>query len=145
MDGIANLVAKSLVAGMAGSAVARYRLLDTMRAYGLEKLAESGESEQLARRHAEYYRDHFARAEVERDTRPAVEWLAEYEAEIDNLRAALDWAFSPTAMPRRAVALTAAAVPLWMHLSLIEECRARVEQAHRRAIYRSTTRRSSPE
>jgi predicted ATPase len=42
VDGIANLVAKSLVTGVAGSTVARYRLLDTMRAYGLEKLAESG-------------------------------------------------------------------------------------------------------
>jgi predicted ATPase len=34
---------------------ARYRLLDTTRAYGLEKLVEGGERERLARRHAEYY------------------------------------------------------------------------------------------
>ena len=65
VDGIANLVAKSLVTGVAGGTGARYRLLDTMRAYGLEKLAESGEREQLARRHAEYYRDLFERAEAE--------------------------------------------------------------------------------
>ena len=65
VDGIANLVAKSLVAVVAGSTVARYRLLDTMRAYALEKLAESGEREQLARRHADYYRDLFERAEAE--------------------------------------------------------------------------------
>jgi predicted ATPase len=54
VDGIANLVAKSLVAVTAGTTVACRRLLDTMRAYGLEKLAESGEREWLARRHAEH-------------------------------------------------------------------------------------------
>jgi predicted ATPase len=114
---------------LAGSTVARYRLLDTMRAYGLEKLAESGEREWLARRHAEYYRDLFERAEAEWETRPAVAWPAEYAAEIDNLRAALDWAFSSDGDPPIGVALTAAAVPVWMQLSLLEECRRRVEQA----------------
>ena len=65
VDGIANLVAKSLVTVTAGATVARHRLLDTTRAYALGKLAESGEREWLARRHAEYYRDLFARAEIE--------------------------------------------------------------------------------
>ena len=129
VDGIANLVAKSLVTGVAGSTVAHYRFLDTIRAYGLEKLVESGEREWLARRHAEHYRDLFERAEAEWETRPTVAWMAEYEAEIDNLRAALDWAFSPDGDAQIGIALTAAAVPFWMHLSLMEECRRRVEQA----------------
>ena len=128
VDGIANLVAKSLVTGVAGSTGARYRLLDTMRAYGLEKLAESGEREWLARRHAEYYRRLFERAEAEK-SRPTADWLAEYGPKTDNLRAALDWAFSPDGDAQIGIALTAAAVPLWMHLSLLEECRRRVEQA----------------
>ncbi|HKM88482.1 MAG TPA: winged helix-turn-helix domain-containing protein, partial [Xanthobacteraceae bacterium] len=83
VDGIANLVAKSLVTRVTGSTVARCRLLDTMRAYGLDKLAESGEREWLARRHAEYYRDLFERAEAELDARPATEWLAEYGPKTD--------------------------------------------------------------
>jgi hypothetical protein len=45
------------------------------------------------------------------------------------LRAALDWAFSSGGDASIGVALTAAAVPLWMHLSLMEECRDRVEAA----------------
>ena len=129
VDGIANLVAKSLVTLVAGGTVARYRLLDTMRAYGLEKLAESGEREWLARRHAEHCRDLIERAEAEWETRPTAAWPAEYAAEIDNLRAALDWAFSPGGDAQIGVALTAAAVPAWMQLSLLEECRGRVEQA----------------
>lgn len=75
----------SLVTVVAGSTVPRCRLLDTMRAYGLEKLAETGEREWLARRHAEYYRDLFERAEAELDARPATEWLAEYGPNTDNL------------------------------------------------------------
>jgi predicted ATPase len=57
VESLASLVAKSLVTTEGDSAVARYRLLDTTRAYATEKLDESGERESLARRHAEYYRD----------------------------------------------------------------------------------------
>jgi predicted ATPase/DNA-binding winged helix-turn-helix (wHTH) protein len=128
VDGLLNLVSKSLVSAEEG-AVVRYRLLDTTRAYGLQKLTESGELETVARRHAEYYRDLFERAETESQVRPAAEWLSDYGRRIDNLRAALDWAFSPSGDAAIGVALTAAAVPLWMQLSLLEECRGRVERA----------------
>jgi predicted ATPase/DNA-binding winged helix-turn-helix (wHTH) protein len=129
VDGLANLVAKSLVAAEVDSTIARYRLLDTTRAYAIEKLDESGERDRLARRHAEYYRDVFERAETESEIRPRAEWLADYGRLIDNLRAALDWAFSPGGDASIGMALTAAAVPLWMHLSLMDECRTRVERA----------------
>jgi hypothetical protein len=49
-----------------------------------------GELEQFKRRHAEYYRDLFERAEAEWETRPTAEWLLAYGREIDNVRAALD-------------------------------------------------------
>ena len=129
VEGLASLVAKSLVAAEADATVARYRLLYTTRAYALEKLGESGELEAVARRHAEYYRDLFERAETELEARPTAEWLADYGCQIDNLRAALDWAFSPNGEASLGVALTAAAVPLWMQLSLMEECGSRVERA----------------
>jgi tetratricopeptide (TPR) repeat protein len=61
--------------------------------------------------------------------RPAAEWLAGYGSEIDNLRAGLDWAFSPGGAGSIGVALATAAVPLWMHLSLLEERRSRAQQA----------------
>ena len=110
-------------------AIARYRLLDTTRAYALEKLSDSGELQAVTRRHAEYYHDLFERAETEWETRPTAEWLTDYGRQIDNLRAALDWAFSPAGDTLIGAALTAAAVPLWMQLSLLEECRGRVERA----------------
>ena len=129
VDGIANLVAKSLVTAVAGGIIARCQLLDTMRAYALEKLAGSGERECLARRHAEYYRDLFERAEAELDARPATEWLAEYGPKTDNLRAALDWALSPKGDTSIGVALAAASVPLWFEISSFNECRGWMEKA----------------
>jgi predicted ATPase/DNA-binding winged helix-turn-helix (wHTH) protein len=53
VDCAANLVAKSLVAADLGGATGWYRLLETTRAYALEKLTQNGEFEQVARRHAE--------------------------------------------------------------------------------------------
>jgi predicted ATPase len=71
----------------------------------------------------------FERAEAEWEARPTVEWLADFGDQIDNVRVALDWAFSATGDEMIGVRLTVAAVPLWLQLSLLEECHRRVEQA----------------
>src|SRR6266436_3476895 len=98
-DSVANLVGKSLVSTDVGGAIVYYRLLETTRAYAGEKLIESAEFDHVAQRHA------------------------------DDLRAALDWAFSRSGDVGVGVALAAATAPLWTYLSLLTECRARVEQA----------------
>jgi predicted ATPase/DNA-binding winged helix-turn-helix (wHTH) protein len=127
IDRLADLVAKSLVVADVSGAGPRFRLLDTTRAFAIEQVAGSGESERTARSHAEYYCCLFKRAEDEAPARPADEWLADYAPEIDNLRTALDWAFSPGGDGAIGVALTAAAFSLWMRLSLFEECRSRAK------------------
>jgi predicted ATPase len=129
IDRLADLVAKSLVVADVSGTKPRFRLLDTTRAYAIEKFDESGERQRLARHHAAYYCNLFERAEGEAGARPTIEWLADYAGEIDNLRAALDWAFSPGGDEAIGVTLTTAAVPLWMHLSLLEERRSRAKQA----------------
>jgi predicted ATPase len=129
IDRLADLVAKSLVVVDAGGAQPRFRLLDTTRAYTIEKLDSSGERARMARRHAAYYLTLVERAEAEAPARPPAEWLADYAREIDNVRTALDWTFSPEGDEAMGVALTAAAVPLWMCLSLLDECRSRVHRA----------------
>jgi len=129
IDRLASLVAKSLVVADVSGTEPHFRLLDTTRAYAIEKLHECGERERIARRHAACYRNLFERAEGETSLRPMGEWLADYAPEIDNLRAALDWALSPGGDGSVGVALTAAAAPLWRRLSLIEESRSRAKQA----------------
>jgi predicted ATPase/class 3 adenylate cyclase/DNA-binding winged helix-turn-helix (wHTH) protein len=129
VDHIGNLVAKSLVAADLRGETPRYRLLDTTRLYAFEKLRSAAELPEVARRHAEYYCGLFAHAEAESETRPQAEWLAIYGRHLDNVRAGLDWAFAPVGDPQIGVALTVAAVPLWVQLSLLRECRERVERA----------------
>ncbi|MBV8401748.1 MAG: hypothetical protein JOZ17_23950 [Acetobacteraceae bacterium] len=80
VESLANLVAKSLVSADVSGAVAQYRLLDTTRAYALQKLAESGELEALERGHAEHHRNLFEQAEAEWEARPTAEWRGDYGA-----------------------------------------------------------------
>ncbi|MBV9725673.1 MAG: transcriptional regulator, partial [Gammaproteobacteria bacterium] len=80
VESLANLVAKSLVSADVGGAVAQYRLLDTTRAYALQKLAESGELEALERGHAEHHRNLFEQAEAEWEARPTAERRGDYGA-----------------------------------------------------------------
>jgi predicted ATPase/DNA-binding winged helix-turn-helix (wHTH) protein len=129
IDRLVDLVSKSLVVADVSDTKPRFRLLDTTRAYAIEKLNESGERERLAHRHAEYYRDLFERAEAASEMWTAPEWLAEYGPEIDNLRAALGWAFSPGGETAIGVALTVASGLLWTRLSLSDECRRLTERA----------------
>ena len=129
VEGIAELVAKSLITVDVTDTTVYYRLLETTRAYALAKLNESGQIDTCARQHAEYVRDVFLRAEAEWETQCSTSWLDTYARQIDNLRAALDWAFSPRGDGALGVTLTAAAVPLWFEMSLIDECRQRTEQA----------------
>lgn len=128
-DVLADLVAKSLVVAEPGGQAVQYRLLVTTRVYGREKLDDSGEGPALRRRHAEYYRNLFDRAEAEWETRPTAEWLALCSRHVGNLRAALDWAFSAGGDAGIGVALTVAAVPLWYGLLLIDEALTQVQRA----------------
>ena len=129
IDHIANLVAKSLLAADLHDETAHYRLLDTTRLYAFDKLRSAGELPETAHRHAEYYCALFAPAEIESKARPQPEWLGLYGRHLDNVRAALDWAFSPEGDSQIGLALTVAVVPLLVELSLLVECRERVERA----------------
>ena len=100
-----------------------------LRAYAREKLDEAGESYPFQRRHAAYYRDFFEADKTGWGRRSAAD-LAESAAHIGNLRTALEWAFSPQGDKMIGVALAAYAVPLWIQLSLVDECtRSYVELA----------------
>jgi predicted ATPase len=92
---VANLVAKSLITSEVSIDVTRYRLFDTTRAYAREKLAASGEVLAVSRKHAEDCRDLLELAGIESVTQNSADWLIIYGSQIDKVRAALDWAFSP--------------------------------------------------
>jgi predicted ATPase len=89
LDLLSHLVDKSLVMAREESGEARYRLLETIRQYGREKLSESGEAELFRERHAGYYLALAEEAEPELSGDRQGEWLQRLEAEHDNFRAAL--------------------------------------------------------
>jgi predicted ATPase/DNA-binding winged helix-turn-helix (wHTH) protein len=128
-DRLTSLLDKSFVVAKAEERTFRYRLLDTTRVYAQEKLAESGRANSQRRRHAEHVKVVFDRALAESDQRPTFDCLKTYGGELGNLRAALDWAFSTDGDGATGAAITAAAAPIWFHLSLLDEGLSRVERA----------------
>lgn len=129
LEGFANLHAKSLLSTDADQNTMLYRLLDTTRAYAAEKLAESGNTNQVARRYADYCRRLLANAQSDWETRSTRDWLLRYGRGIDHVRAGLDWAFSHQGDVVLGVTLTVLSAPLWYQLSLMSEYRHRLETA----------------
>jgi predicted ATPase/DNA-binding winged helix-turn-helix (wHTH) protein len=122
-DGIANLVARSLVAADPAGTEMHFRLLETTRAYAFEKLTKAGELPQLAHNHAEYYRGLLERTEDERETRPV------RVADLGNVRAALEWCFGVNGDAEVGVGLAAAAAPVLLAMSMLTECHRWSERA----------------
>jgi predicted ATPase/DNA-binding winged helix-turn-helix (wHTH) protein len=129
VDHIGELVGRSLVIADNAGPRRRYRLLQTTRAYALEKLADSGELASLARRHALSFCEVLAEAVAAWETQPSAEWLAINAPEIDNVRVALDWAFGPDGDTELGLQIAASSSILWYLLSLQQEGRTRLEQA----------------
>jgi len=98
LDQIDRLVAKSLVLAEPAPAPTgedhgmRYRLLETIREYALERLAEQGLERQVRTRHARYFAELAERADPQLRGPGQVEWIYRLDAAEDNLRAALNWA-----------------------------------------------------
>jgi predicted ATPase/class 3 adenylate cyclase len=90
---LASLVARSLVVAEEKGLDTRYRLLETIRQYGEERLEEVGEAERWRARHAGYYAELLGRVrEAAQDPDQEVFWAVRLGAERDNLLAAWSWA-----------------------------------------------------
>jgi predicted ATPase len=93
---LAALVARSLVVAEEEGLETRYRLLETIRQYGEERLDRAGETERWRARHAGYYADLLGRVrEHAHDRNQEVFWAVRLGAEQDNLLAAWSWAIGP--------------------------------------------------
>jgi predicted ATPase/DNA-binding winged helix-turn-helix (wHTH) protein len=121
LDSLASLVAKSLITVDVSGETAHYRLLEITRAYGIEKLVQGEGHAPVSRRHAAYLCAIFEHAESDWQARTKAEWLGIYAIWIDDVRAALDWAFSPAGEPALGITLVADSAPLGFALSLTNE------------------------
>jgi len=124
---VARLLTKSFIAADRKESPVRYRLLQTTRAYLLERLTESNEIEICRRRHAEYFRKALRAAGS--GSLASTEGWQTFGIEIENLRAGLAWAFSPQGNPSLGIELAILSAPLWLGMSLLNECRSWIEKA----------------
>ena len=111
-DGLARLRAHSLVASVADASEVRYSLLETLRAFAAERLTPE-EVQEASRSHADWFADLAERADegISGADQPA--WLERIDADLDNLRAAQEWALAWD--PPRAVQMAGA---VWMYWHL---------------------------
>ncbi len=92
LDQLSLLVDKSLVVAENAAGATRYRLLETVRQYALEKLGESGEADDVRGRHRDHYTSMATRLDA--PARNDYEQLIEHaEMNVDNLRAAFTWSY----------------------------------------------------
>jgi predicted ATPase/DNA-binding winged helix-turn-helix (wHTH) protein len=129
LNAAVGLADKSLMTTDVSGTTVRHRLLNTTRAYAFEKLAETEDFASIYRWHAEQILKLMRQAELGWETMPRAEWVATYGYAIDDVRAALDWAFSSDGDAFLGAALTAVSVPFGLQLMLVEEFHARVEHA----------------
>lgn len=122
-DALASLVEKSLLRPSGDDD--RLEMLDTVRAYGIDKLREDGDEVPTRLAHAAY--GTVIAEEGFQATTEALHaaWLQLCDAEHDNMRSALDWLLA-TRRSEWAVRLTVALIPFWDARELIDEARRRV-------------------
>jgi predicted ATPase/Flp pilus assembly protein TadD len=93
LDLLTQLVNKSLlIAEREQGQETRYRLLETIRQYGQERLAKVNESKEFRQRHLDYFLQLGEQAEKELVGPNQVTWINRLERELDNVRVALNWA-----------------------------------------------------
>lgn len=114
VDALAPLVDKSLLwQEVRPDGEPRFVMLETIREYAQERLAASGESDVVQRRHAAYFRALAERAEPEFQGPDQSTWLARLEADHDNSRAALNWCLGEDGEREIGLRLAASLVPFW--------------------------------
>ncbi len=118
-----------------GAEEPRFLMLQTVREFGLERLAASGELERTRMAHARYFLALAEQAEPELHGSNQATWLARLEQEHDNLREALEWALEKVvdeqAAERREIGmrLSAALKEFWLILGHYREARTFLERA----------------
>ena len=122
---LARLVDTSLVSTEARGEITRYRLLETVRQYGAERLRVAGEEPAIRSRHSAWYVEFAESRDPEVPTSIIEVVPASLDVEHDNLRAALTWALAHE--PRAALRLAVALWRYWLARGLLAEGRRWLE------------------
>ncbi|MCC8953265.1 winged helix-turn-helix domain-containing protein [Bradyrhizobium sp. Pear77] len=121
VEAIASLLSKSLLATLS-ERPSKFRLLDTTRAFVVEKLAESGGADRAARAHAEYFRNLLNEISAKSTGQQSDGGFLAHADQVPNVRAALNWSFSDRGDRATGIDLAATAAQFFLELSLLTEC-----------------------
>ena len=139
-DRLESLVDKSLLQEVGDTGQeSRFAMLDTLREFGLEQLAATGEEDIVRRRHAEYYLSLAEQAGGELESIGQVQWLTRMEQEHDNLRAALEWSQSVPGAVEICVRLACSLGLFWEVRGHISEGRERLSVILEAGLARENT------
>jgi predicted ATPase/class 3 adenylate cyclase len=128
LEGLAALIDASLLRQTEAGGEARFTMLETIREFGLEHLHESGEGDDIARRHAAYYLAFAERTDAKaRPADPEVK-LNRLTPDHDNLRMAFDW-FCDAGAADESLRLAAACAPYWYAQGRVREGWDRLHRA----------------
>lgn len=116
----------------------RFIMMQTIREFALEQLAERGESALLQQHHADYFVTFAKMAEEELPGKQHDEWLNRIEQEMDNLRSALTWTIAQS--PEQGLELAVALFPFWHSRAYLQEGRLWLERALASANANTPTR-----
>jgi predicted ATPase/DNA-binding winged helix-turn-helix (wHTH) protein len=122
-ENLTSLLDKSLVVARPEEGTFRYRLLDTTRVYGQDKLAESGEANPQRRRHAQRF------LQLCLASTPDHQSQSSLRLATADIRAALDWSLVRGGDLSLGVDLASAATPVFLRLSLLREHRKHLDLA----------------
>ncbi|WP_260479322.1 LuxR C-terminal-related transcriptional regulator [Kibdelosporangium aridum] len=129
LDLVTSLVDKSILIRQEHGTLVRYRLLDTLREYGQDKLRESGQDTALRRRHRDWYAALVARADAEWISARQVDWFARLGREQPNLRAALEFCLTEPGEAGAALRIATSLYPYWFGRGLLSEGRHWLDRA----------------
>ena len=131
MEGLSGLVNKSLVNMEEREGASRYRYLETIRQYAMEKLLESGDAVNARDCHLRYFMELTRAAEEHFRTSQRLLWLNRLEVEHDNIRSALGWALESD--PEAALRMVCSLPVFWLSRSYLSEgsnwCQAAISRA----------------
>ncbi len=129
LDLVTELVDKSVLLREEHRTAVRYRMLDTLRSYGRERLAAAGEEDVRLRRHRDYYRGLAADARAALFGPAQVQWFARLQLEHANLRTALEGCLTEPGQTGRGLEMAADLLYHWITSYYLGEGRRWLDQA----------------
>ena len=126
LEVLSQLVDRSLVQMEELDDETRYRMLETVRVFARQKLADSEDAAVMRDRHLAFFVEFVERAEQGAETPAMAEWIDRFDRDHDNVRAAIDWSVE-SRQTDPALRLCAALFGLWLYGNHLPEGRRRVD------------------